>query len=553
MSLDLSRRSIVQSLMASIGATIAQVRSPAWSGQPPARPQLIDAHCHVFNATDLPARRFLKIVIADRYPAQGAARLLELDRQDVVDHLIDLMMFIVGEGEAPTAAAEIAVLQGTSPKLARRETPEAATAFTARTTAAYLDRRSDGQGRGPSRSAATTDPVRSAILQAGGIGEGGRRAEKSLDSRAVAERAVKSATDIGAYLRWFGLFTLYRYGLVDALAGIYSDQGYSPVLLSPAIIDYSRWLGEEASSSLDDQVSVMSLIARRKRGPAVHGYVGFDPLREVYFRKGILKSGALSVVRSALTDHGFAGVKLYPPMGFRASGNLINQLYPQAVLDDLGPALSEGLNGALDDLYRLCTSLDAPILVHTAETNGAGPNYAERADPAYWLPVLSEFPTLRLCLAHFGRFSYVSADAASNAQLPESSWEWLVGRFLKAHPDCKVYVDLSYLTEIFDDSDAQKRLGATFRRFVAEFDPEVRHVIFGSDWVMLAQDSRAAHYVESLTSFLQAQCGLDSAAIKRVMRDNALSFLGLGAADPTRARLLKFYKAHSLPDRLPML
>jgi hypothetical protein len=152
-SLDLSRRSIVRSLMASIGATITQARSPAWSGPAPARPQLIDAHCHVFNATDLPARRFLKIVIADRYPAQGVARLLELDRQDVVDHLIDLMLFIVGQGKAPTAAGEIAVLQGTSPKLARHETQEAATSFTARTTAAYLDRGFDRLGR----SAATTD------------------------------------------------------------------------------------------------------------------------------------------------------------------------------------------------------------------------------------------------------------------------------------------------------------------------------------------------------------------------------------------------------------
>lgn len=553
MSRNLSRRRIAQYLTASVGATVAGIHSPAWSETAPPHPQLIDAHCHVFNATDLPARRFLKIVIGEHYPVQGVGRLLDLDRQDVVDHLIELMLIIVGEGGAPTASAEIAVLNGMSPALPRHETPEAANARAARNAAAYLDQTRDRRTSGPSRGVASVNPVRSAILRAGGIREGGRRADGTFNSRAVAERAVRSSTDVGAYLRWFGLFTMYRHRLVDALAKIYSDQGVSSVLLAPAIIDYSRWLGQEASSSLEDQVLVMSLVARRKGGPAVHGYVGFDPLREVYYRKGILKKDALSIVQSALTEHGFAGVKLYPPMGFRASGNTSDQSYPQAVLDDLGPAVSSGLNRALHDLYKLCASLDAPLLAHAADTNSAGPKYADRADPSYWLPVLSEFPTLRVCLAHFGRFSYVSTSAPPEAQLPESSWEWVIGRYLKAHPDCKVYVDLSYLTEVFGDSDSLERLGATFRRFVAEFDPDVRHVIFGSDWVMVAQDSRAAHYVDSLTSFLRTQCRLDSAGINRIMRDNALTFLGLGVADSTRARLLKFYKTHSVPERLPTL
>jgi predicted TIM-barrel fold metal-dependent hydrolase len=121
------------------------------------------------------------------------------------------------------------------------------------------------------------------------------------------------------------------------------------------------------------------------------------------------------------------------------------------------------------------------------------------------------------------------------------------------HPGCNVYVDLSYLTEIFYDSDLRERLGAVFRQFVAEFDLDVRHIIFGSDWLMVAQDPHAAHYTESLTSFLRSQCNLDSAAISRVLRDNALRFLGLGATDSTRSRLLNFYNAHSIPERLPQL
>jgi hypothetical protein len=446
---------------------------------------LIDVHCHLFNATDLPARRFIKIVFLQHYPVQGSERLLDLDRKDTVDYLIDLMLFLVGAGRAPTAQHEMDVLDGVANPVQAWADLTTAGELAAQRTAEYL--RQPPARRSNARSLSRPNPVRAAILRAAGMS--GRELDTLAheETTSAARLAYSSNTDIGAYLRWFTLFTLYRYSLLDRLTEIHRSQGFSPILLAPAMIDFSRWLGEDVASPLEDQVKVMARISRKHRNPAIHGYVAFDPLREVYYRRHLLKRGSLDLVREALTKYGFVGVKLYPPMGFRPSGNARgpNYPYPQLVLDDLGGKIAQDLNRALDDLYRLCLELDAPILAHSADSNGAAETYADRADPAYWLRVFAAFPKLRVCLAHFGRFSYISKAAPAHSNLPESSWEWTIGRHFVAQPNSQVFVDVSYLSEIFDDEKTRQHIGQTFRRFVSTFDPDVHRIMFGTDWVVL--------------------------------------------------------------------
>ena len=105
-----SRRRILRSLSATLAAALFPPQTLL--AAPVAPNNLIDVHCHLFNATDLPARRFIKIVFLQHYPVQGSERLLDLDRKDTVDYLIDLMLFLVGAGRAPTAQHEMDVLDG---------------------------------------------------------------------------------------------------------------------------------------------------------------------------------------------------------------------------------------------------------------------------------------------------------------------------------------------------------------------------------------------------------------------------------------------------------
>jgi predicted TIM-barrel fold metal-dependent hydrolase len=316
-------------------------------------------------------------------------------------------------------------------------------------------------------------------------------------------------------------------------------------------VDYSKWLGEEVASSLSAQAEVMRAISMRKQGPAVHGYIGFDPLRQVYYRHGYERESPLAIVRRALEMQGFIGVKLYPPMGFKPAGNGPGQTYPEVVLETIGRTLSDDLNQALDELYQLCVDLDAPILAHGADLNGAGPDYAERADPTFWLPVFAKFRTLRVCLAHFGRISYRAAGAPAGLGFPEASWEWALGQHLRRDPQAQVFADLSYFSDILSaNAERRQALARDMGRFIREFDPDVHHLMFGTDWIMMGLESQYPAFAAAVAEFLSKDCALSDLAVQRVFVGNAERFLGLRPGDGARRRLLAFYRAHGVSPKI---
>ena len=518
---------------------------------------VIDIHCHVFNASDLATTRFLKEVVLEKFPEQ-AARLMDVRDPDVTDRLLQLFLLLVGANKAPTADQEITYLRGRAQPVKSAISITAARESAIDDTAAFLlslDQRSG------------TSAVQSAARQAQDEGDRKfltymlgettiRRSSSGLDAPTARNASVRAFSGLGmisTYLNWFALFRTYRHVLVEQLSSDLRRQGFEPVMLCPALVDMDEWLYEDVKSPLSRQAEVMGIISARmarKNEPVVHGYIGVDPLREVMHR---IKGGtsSLQIAHDALTRHGFMGVKLYPPMGFRASGN--RGPYPRRVVNSLGFDPSERLDAALRDLYVMCDELDAPIIAHGYASNEAGPDYALRADPAYWLPVFREFPRLRICLAHFGRFDIKSAGRAGR-DLPEASWEWVLGEYIKANPRQRIFVDISYFSEALNDSrESQARLAATFKRWITAFDPSAEHVMFGTDWIMLGKEQGYEQYVTRLQAFLRDQCGLSDAQLERIFRRNAETYLPLQAGSAGRRRLQKFYQENGLDEgRLPV-
>jgi len=207
----------------------------------------------------------------------------------------------------------------------------------------------------------------------------------------------------------------------------------------------------------------------------------------------------------------------------------------------------------LGRLYDLCTDRHACVIAHANNSNEANKGYGELADPDYWLSVFAKWPKLHTCLAHFGHFEWRSAEAPPGAVLPESSWEWAFGRYIKEHPTAPVYMDVSYLTEIFGKSSSELAAYTdTVRKWLAMFDPECRHLMFGTDWLMLGIVPSYPIYSSSVYNFFRNEVGLDKARMSRLFVDNAVAFLGLREGDSARTRLEKFYKKHDLPiSRLP--
>jgi predicted TIM-barrel fold metal-dependent hydrolase len=576
----MNRREVMLQVLSAIavGAPLSGCAGPVGPG--PVAPKgtaIIDMHCHLFNGSDLPIIRFIKIVILEHYPKQGVRQTFDIDDEDFLDGLVELFAFIVGATKAPTCDDEIKVLKGAvaSPQSVQEAQNDAAVISA---VADFTSTRTAVEGVPVSPGA---HKVRRAILVAGEEGSlevlGG--APTKVDPKDRASKAFHSDFDVGVLLRWFGLFTRYRFALADKLAADHAKQNLTPLLFCPALIDYDNWLGEyEKVSSLPKQVEVMGYIARRPTGPAVHGYVGFDPLRQVMYDEKIHTDfDPLGLVSEAIDKHGFLGAKLYPPMGFKAIDNAADpcQVYPVSKVFDALVAhaaddpstkgcvprprdgsrdLSRKLDGAMTRLFDLCSQKGASLLAHANDSNGSNKGFSHRADPSFWLPVFTRWKSLHVCLAHFGHFASKAAAAPAGSPMPDASWEWVLGNHFKANPASPVFADVSYLSEIFEQAtpDSMVAYTAVMRRWIDEFDPELQHLTFGTDWIMLGLNRAYPVYSGTVYQFFKEQVKLNEKQMDRLFKSNAARFLGIRPGDPGRQRLDTFYEAHGLPkSRLP--
>jgi hypothetical protein len=82
----------------------------------------------------------------------------------------------------------------------------------------------------------------------------------------------------------------------------------------------------------------------------------------------------------------FAGIKVYPPLGFEP-----------------WPTVQEEL-AKVEHLYKICVDKNIPIITHCSTSGFSVTDNAQNfTDPnKQWLSVLAEYPTLKLDFAHFG-------------------------------------------------------------------------------------------------------------------------------------------------------
>lgn len=543
----IERRRIL-SMLAGIPAALAvsPARGMPGPGQAQARmgegPGLVDAHCHVFNVTDLAATKFILVSFLRKYPRERGQTFWERTLEERIRRIVDRLSLGVR-----TAAEEAGDLR---PSLfAPSSVPELTVAQNAQIE--QLKQEAGAAAREVEKES----------------GAGRRRREKGPPGRCTPRKGSGLSSSLRAGVRWVKLLRRPRRELVEILAGRHRAAGYRPTLLCPALVDYSNWLGEKLKSSLGEQVAVMGMIAARSDLPPVHGYAPFDPLRQALFDRGIAgidgRWEPMALLDKALTEHGFAGVKLYPPMGFKPIANAADAAadYPPAIAAKLGgnPAVGAGLDAALDRFWDFCEARDVPVMAHASNSNVAGRYYGFRADPVHWVALLEKRPSLRVMLAHFGSFHSASlghGEPGIKCPKPlsfEDSWEGVIGRHVRQRPDSHLYADISFLAEVYERRGRQR--SAERLREYLRYDPGGRHLVFGSDWVMLGihkRWDRTPAYAAQVVNFLKG-CGLSGEDLEGVMQGNALRFLGLRSGDRTRERLLRFYSAHRLPpERLPL-
>jgi predicted TIM-barrel fold metal-dependent hydrolase len=501
---DSSRRELLASAGVGAGALAlaACARAPHWTpGQQGRRLEgsiVVDVHCHIFNASDLPITGFI---------ARTIPGLSELSRS-VTPVPEQVLRKVVGtihgwlNAEAPSADAELPLLRA-----ALANWPDA------------------GQTIGPVPPLALPralldrlgDQIATLLgLDAGGFGDGFVRLAETL--HLVGHARARIAASLALTYPSVSLFT-------------------------PLLVDYDAWSDDHAQSPLAAQVPVQELISqlsirgRIGRGDArFHPFIAFDPLR----------AGALAIVRDAVERAGFVGVKLYPPVGFLPLGNA--GFSPDAAR---GQALDQALRG----LYATCEAEEIPITAHASPANEFALGYGQLAAPERWAPVLREFPNLRLNFGHFGHETGVGSgaqgvnDDVTDGVEARHAWMRQAAELIEEH--AHVYADLSSSPLIYDAAYAS-RFGAHLQALCARFRRLPSRLMYGSDWWLNRFEPGAATAVAVFQRRLEDWLG--PGGRDAVMGRNALRFLGLLDQDDRLAlgnrnhqRLRAFYGAAPPP------
>lgn len=180
------------------------------------------------------------------------------------------------------------------------------------------------------------------------------------------------------------------------------------------------------------------------------------------------KDGAVDEVKRCVEDLNFVGLKLYPRLGYPPDHPiLMNEVYPYLVEKNL-PVLSHCSRGGAAGRYL-------PKIQRDAFT-----------DPAAFIPVMKEFPDLRVNLAHFGGATdwreYI--DKGIDPRDPAArkrNWLASILDMLRSDEFPGLYTDISYTIFNF----------AEFISFLKVFmtDDLVRtKVLFGTDFYMTKQE-----------------------------------------------------------------
>lgn len=531
-----SRRTFLAADMPSADAPAPAAPASCW----------IDVHCHVFNAIDLPMSQFI-----------DKTRL-----SSKLDLPIWVLVAILTGGlqqAAPSASAEAALLD------TQDALPPAPPKHDLETALRAISAPPDGSGASH-RFAPPPANGNEVLREALGLPADDNAPLTDAQYKQLADH-LQSDGALGTVLGWANDFSLPRNKLIDRL--LLQFAGAPNVMLTPALVDYNRWLDiadggptEQAMTSMENQLMVMAAIARwraREQGVPVFAFAAFDPWRYLE-DKSKHRPTMLDIGARYIEDGSIIGFKLYPPMGFAPMGNADqpDDWFPPALCKLVGAHVGAALDQAMDDLFAYCVAQDVPVMAHCASSEfptGADDKAphcrAWGADPTYWDQALAKYPTLRVNLGHFGgiwdfgasvRPALLDEDRKNNQKAEDLAQGWarkIVAMMQnEAYPN--LYADVAFANNLLvAKGDPEEQRTWSFLHDMLTGNAMLgKRLMYGSDWEMVGQVVGGKDYASLLMRNVADL--FPDGAIEDFRWRNAAHFLGLGAGDKTRARLEKF-------------
>ena len=505
-------------------------------------PIVIDAHCHIFNVEDVPASPMLKGPIAHAVTRTFGKKLIAA----LADVVSAIAYFL-----APSARGELQMLKELSARyveLVRMQSPDAAGAAIANLLKGQIEQFSRAfaiAARDPRFAVPYLHQLQAYHSQRA---KGAAQAAPGIERELSEDRIRRILTEQHGFqpmafdpsdpfnlVRFAFTLTSPRCLNLAAMQRAYSGGRGIPAVgvFCPSLLDLDHWLGcKDTATVQDDQVRLMEQIAVMSGGTTMP-FVGFNP------RSDLVRDGAsFDRVVDAISNRGFIGVKLYPPMGYLAYGNGCQDRHSAC------PTMKDAreIDARLFRLYEWCSDHNVPIMSHTSHSFGSTDAHDDCASPVGWQRALERFPGLRVQAGHFGGDS---VDALANG------WAAEYVRMMGMPNGHRLYADLSNLGDLFvDGSRVREVIQPLFTTKLSEASAEIGadRLVYGSDWYMTQLAGDAGACVEKMSTYLEwIERKFEIPKLRdRVFGLNAERLYGL-AADPgngratNRDRLKRYY------------
>lgn len=218
----------------------------------------------------------------------------------------------------------------------------------------------------------------------------------------------------------------------------------------------------------------------------------------------------LGELKRCTEELGFKGVKLYPPLGYAPSDKVL-----------------------MDQIYPYCVDKNLPVMSHCSRggvrEKGLSDDWQARlAGPQAFEPVMSAFPELRICLAHFGGDKdwdeYLGRRKGrldENAdQFRKRNWLAQILDMLRSGDYPNLWTDISYTA--FEYSQNIPALDV----FLSE-EKVLDRVLFGSDFYMTEVEG-----VSERRMSIELRHGIGEEKFARIARFNPCAYLDGAAPAP---------------------
>lgn len=522
-------------------------------------PIAIDAHCHIFNARDIPGEGFLLGPVAHDAVAMGVNRELIVEFAHWIAKVVDFL--------TPTACEELAALRHGQRLTSKaiedefdRQLQRFMEAFRPLLAQprfnALLEQQDEAQRRQRDEllrgadirpQAAfgarklTPEFVQVLLLAARDGPSDAQIRELRVLRIAAAVRQQTLLTTVQNLLVFMFRATSPRRLNLHYLRKFFSGAHPPAIdLLCVSMLDFDYWMpgGASDQQAQEDGVLLMEQLAIATGG-AFLPLAGYNPLADI-------ETGgqAMARVRTAVEKQGFVGVKVYPPNGFAPYGN---EAAPAQVTCGPPPSAHD-IDGKLAQLYDWANCNNVPILTHVSHSIGSSDEDEECAHPDGWRKALEKVGGTPVQAGHFG---------GTNDDAMKEDWSGTLVAIMRTAAGARLHADLAMMQDLFAGGDAALAYAARLVEPLASGGQVCDRVLYGSDFYMTDMNGATAAYAQDMEAFLAEVERLPGAPPMRneIFGLNAVAFYGLRApaqadrnqCNCSRDRLQAFYDAHHVP------